>query len=395
MSQQTNTTKITLNTGIDLAFALVVFVTFFTAFSTSAISSIFLILVIVCLGVAFLSNGIYGFSFARRSSSFFVKLVYLIVQLLIGGLIVYYGRGAGFSSLILLPIVAHTAILFDQDWALIANAAILLSFGISTWSYAHSGEEIWTNFPTFFVGQVFILIFTQMALTEQKARQRLEILAQELAEANKHLSDYADQVHDLAIAKERNRFAREIHDGLGQYLTTIHMQLNAASVVLESDPKEAGHILANAKKMSVEALEDVRQSVYALRKDSLEIADLVTRIRRLADDLTSDNRRVNLQVIGSPRELIAQADHTIFRTAQEGLNNAVKYSQASEIEILLDYHETDHINLSIKDNGIGSENTDVGFGLMGIQERTRLLNGEVRIESSPGKGFQINIRLPG
>ncbi len=395
MTQQNGSTRFSLNTGIDLAFALVVFVTFFTAFSTYAISSIYLILVIVCLGVAFLSNGIYGFSFARRSNSFIVKIIYLSLQLFLGSLIIYYGKGAGFSSLILLPVVAHTAILFDQDWALIANAGILLSFGISTWSYAHSVQEIWKSFPTFFVGQVFILIFTQMALTEQKARQRLEVLAEELADANKHLSDYADQVHDLVIAKERNRFAREIHDGLGQYLTTIHMQINAASVIVDKDPKKASHILESAKLMSVEALEDVRQSVYALRKDSLEIEDLVSRLKRLADGFVSENRKVLTQVIGTPRDLSPQVDHTIFRTAQEALNNALKYSQATIINILLDFHEGDRVALSVSDNGVGSDNTEIGFGLIGIQERTRLLNGEVQIDSSPGKGFLVNIHLPG
>lgn len=384
-----------MNTGIDLAFALVVFVTFFTAFSTSVISSIFQILVIVCLGIAFLSNGIYGFSFARRSNSFGIKLLYLGIQLVIGGLIIYYGKGAGFSSLILLPVVAHTAILFDQDWSLIANAGIMLSFGIATWSHSHSTQEIWKNFPFFFVGQVFILIFTQMALTEQKARQRLEILAQELSDANKHLSDYADQVHDLTIAKERNRFAREIHDGLGQYLTTINMQINAASVIVKNDPDNAIHLLENAKKMSVEALEDVRTSVYALRKDTSEIENLVSRIQKLAEGLNAEARKINLQVIGSIRDLPPQVDHTIFRTAQEALNNAIKYAHASIISVILDYHTPDHVSLTVSDNGVGSDNADIGFGLIGIQERARILNGDVTIESSMGKGFTVKIEIPG
>jgi signal transduction histidine kinase len=234
-----------------------------------------------------------------------------------------------------------------------------------------------------------------MALTEQKARERLEILADELADANKHLIDYADQVHDLAVAKERNRFAREIHDGLGQYLTTINMQINAASTIIERDPKEASHLLENAKKMSVEALEDVRSSVYALRKDSFEIEDLVTRIRKMIEGIESVNQKIEFLVYGTPRDLAPQVDHTIYRTAQEGINNAQKYSRATLITVSLDFTKNTSVALRISDDGIGGEYAEAGFGLIGIQERVRLLNGEVKIVSQSGKGFSIDIVLPG
>ena len=234
-----------------------------------------------------MSNGIYGFAYAKKSSSLFIKLAYFILQLLIGGLIVYYGKGAGFTALILLPVVAHSAMLLDQDWSLITNIAIFASYLLSIWAYSHNFSQVWQGLPTFFVGQVFILIFTQMAMTEQKAREKLEKLANELSEANRHLSEYADQVHILAVSEERNRFAREIHDGLGHYLTTIKMQVSAAAAIVKKDPERAAHMLENAQKLTSEALVDVRNSVYALRKDSLDIGDLVTRIRGLVVDLQS------------------------------------------------------------------------------------------------------------
>lgn len=392
--KKNSTPQFSLSTGTDLAFTLVVFVSFFTAFSTTPISSLFLILVIICLGIAYICNGIYGFAYAKKSSSRVVRLVYFVLQFLIGGLIIYYGKGAGFSALILLPVVAHTAMLLDQDWALIANVGIFGTFLVSSWAYSQSISQIWEDLPIFFVGQVFILIFVQMALTEIKAREKLERLADELSQANKHLSEYADQVHDLSVSQERNRFAREIHDGLGHYLTTIKMQLSAAQAVVRTDPDSAVHMLEKAEEMTSEALVDVRNSVYALRKDSVVIEGLVERIKKLLDEMMNTGMEVNFKLTGSPRDLSPQADLTIYRTAQEALNNAQKHSQATRIDCTLDYGEDGIVEFSLEDNGVGAENQNEGFGLIGIQERARLMKGEVLFDSNPGKGFIVKIRIP-
>ncbi len=393
MSRNSNS-SFNLNTGTDLAFALVVFIAFFTAFSTSSISSLFLITVIVCLGIAYISNGIYGFSYARKSQFLAVKLLYFILQLIIGGLIIYYGKGAGFTILILLPVVAHTAMILDQDWSIIVNIGVLVTHALSVWTFSHNLSLIWGTLPIFFAGQVIILIFTQMAVTELKAREKLEKLAADLSVANKHLSEYAEQVHALAVTQERNRFAREIHDGLGHYLTTINMQISAAAVVVKNDPQKAAYMLENAQKLVAEALEDVRNSVYALRKDSADIEDLPSRIRKIAESNNTAERAVSFNLAGNPRTVSPQVDLTIYRAAQEGLNNAQKHSKATKIDIYLEYKK-DHVNLEVEDNGIGAESLQDGFGLLGLQERVRLLNGNVEIINNPGQGFKIKISVPG
>ena len=390
-----NPPQFTLATGTDLAFTLVVFVVFFTAFSAASITSLFLILLIICLGIAYICNGIYGFAYARKSNRLAIQLAYFALQLVLGGFIIYFGRGAGFSAMILLPVVAHAAMLLDQDWALITNVGIFLTYVLSTWAYSHDLGHVWAGVPILFVVQVFILIFTQMAMTELRARQNMEKTARELAEANRQLSDYAEQVHDLSVAQERNRFAREIHDGLGHYLTTINMQLNAAQAIVKIDPKKTVQMLQKAQEMTSEALDDVRISVFALRKDALPIESLIERIQKLITDTSVTDAKVGFQVKGTPRDLSPQADLTIYRTAQEGINNAQKHSKATVINCCLDYQEVDLVEFVVEDNGVGSENADEGFGLIGIQERVRLMKGDVLIESKPGEGFRIRIRIPG
>ncbi len=172
-----------------------------------------------------------------------------------------------------------------------------------------------------------------MTVTEQKARKNLENLAEELSIANKQLSEYAEQVHELAVAQERNRFAREIHDGLGHYLTTINMQINAAEALLHTDNQKAGEMLKKAKKLTSEALVEVRNSVYALRKDIVEIGDLTSRINELAEGARVPGRAINVNLIGEIYEFCSTNLPYEIRAAQETINNAQKYSQADSIDL--------------------------------------------------------------
>lgn len=390
-----NNQSINLYTGTDLAFALVVFIAFFSAFSSSPITSLFLILFIILLGTAYILNGIYGFSYVRKNSNPFIKVLYFVSQLLIGGLIIYYNRGAGISTLILLPMVAHAVISLDENWSLVANFGILLTFFASNWSYSSDLLQMWKNFPIFFAGQVIVLIFTQMAVTEQKARKQQQRLAEELSEANKQLSEYAEQIKELTQTQERNRFAREIHDGLGHYLTTINMQINAANALIKNEPVKAAEMLEKAKRLITDALVDVRDSVYALREESPELEDLPERISQLVEGARTPGWDIDLNVKGKPYPLTPKAHLTIYRAAQETINNAKKYSKASKIVLNLDYTDRDTFKFSTVDNGVGAdEEMTTGYGIIGIKERVRLLKGDVDIVNNTGEGFTVKIKLP-
>lgn len=386
--------RFTISTGTDLAFALVVFISYFAAFSNGSLYEPFLITVIILLGIAYITNGIYGFAYTSKKGTMSLKIIYFSLQILLGGLIVYYGKGAGFSALILLPLVAHTAMLLDQDWMLAANIGIIITFVLAVYLYSGQFLIVWSGVPIFFAGQVFILIFTQMAVTEQRARLKLENLADELSEANRNLSDYAIRVRELTITQERNRMAREIHDGLGHYLTTINMQIKAASAIIDKDRRKAKSMLENAQNLSSAALLDVRNSVFALRQDPEELSPLIERIEEMARATSTPSRSIRVDLIGSSRLISPQTDLTLFRAAQETINNANKHSQSSSVIVALDYSDPEFVTLESVDDGIGTDELNQGFGLLGIQERVRLLKGTIKIETSAGKGFKIKISLP-
>ncbi|MEA5077197.1 MAG: sensor histidine kinase [Anaerolineaceae bacterium] len=389
------TGEFNITSGTDLAFALVVLIAYFTTFSKPPEISLFVITVLICLGVAYIMNGIYGFAYINQSKNTLVKLLYFGSQLLIGGLIVFFSKGAGFTAFILLPLVAHTAMSLDQDWMLAVNASIFLTYVISMVGISGSWDAVFPNLPIFFVGQVFFLIFTQTAVNEQRGRMKMEKLAAELSEANRHLSEYASQVKDLTLSQERNRLAREIHDGLGHYLTTINMQIKASLVILNKDPNKAVALLENAKQLTTEALVDIRNSVSALRAESIDSLSLEERITNLAKSTETDERKFFVEILGNLRPLTPQMDVTLFRSVQEAINNANKHSKASEVHIVLDFTNSELINLRILDNGVGSDNFDGGFGLIGMRERVKLIQGEIKFTSTKGEGFEIQITVPG
>jgi signal transduction histidine kinase len=393
--KKSSISEFNISSGTDLAFALVVLISYFATFSKAPQVSLFLITVLICLGVAYITLGIYGFAYVNQMGKIIPKLIYFALQLVIGGLIVYFGKGAGFNAFILLPLVAHTAMSLDQDWLLIVNAGIFVTYVISIMSYSNAWNIVWTGLPTFFAGQVFILIFTEMAFTEQQARIKVEKLAEELSQANRQLSEYANQVKDLAVSQERNRLAREIHDGLGHYLTTINMQIKAAIAVMQKDLPQSIHLLENAQQLSVEALDDVRSSVSSLREDNLGALSLGERIIKLIDSSKSAERNFNFVIEGNPRAMTPQVDVSLFRVVQEAINNANKHSKSTEVNITLNFDVPDIIKLNISDNGKGSETPDGGFGLIGMKERIRLINGNFEIKTAKGCGFSIIVSVPG
>ncbi len=391
------TTQPHIKTGsvADLAFGVVVLASFFVTFSGLRETSLSQIVLIVGLGILYLMIGIYGYAYFARAQELWFQLFYFAVQIPLGGLIVYLARGAGLNAMLLLPLAGHSVMLLSRGWMYITNIAILLAYILAVEAFSNSWQAVWSGLPIFLAGQIFVVAFTQMAVSEERARLEVEKLVNELAKANQRLREYASQIEDLTITKERNRIAREIHDGLGHYLTTIYMQIQAAQAVLRDNPHKALVSLETAQQLVREALADVRQSVGMLRGTREKVAPIPERLSILVKNSTTDDFSISFEVKGVPRNLTPQAEHVIYRVVQEGLNNALKHAQASHVWVVLDYENSQEVKVTIKDNGVGSDQSETGFGLIGLRERVNFLNGMLRITSTEGSGFMIEVILPG
>ena len=328
------------------------------------------------------------------SNHLWLKVAYFAIQIPLGSLLVYLGRGSGFNAILLLPLAGHGVMLMNRGWLDLTNIGILFSYAISIFISKGGWQALWTEMPIFLAGQVFIVIFTQMAVDEKHASAEGERLTERLEEANQRLRNYALQIEELAISKERNRLAREIHDGLGHYLTSINMQIRASQAIREKDPKLADQAMEKARVLTQQALTDVRSSVSALRADPAESMPLEEMIAETIKNCEVAGVEAVFKTLGMPRTVSPQAHLTLFRAAQEGVNNICKHAQADQAWITLDYCDKDYILLTVQDNGKGSSTTDSGFGLMGLRERVHLLNGELNISSADGQGLSLEIKVP-
>jgi signal transduction histidine kinase len=378
----------------DLAFAVVVLASYFTTFSILVTATTVQLLILIGLGVAYITVGIYGYAYIARSGNLAYHLAYFSIQLILAGTIIYLGGNTGYNALILLPLAGHSVMLLPRNPRIIVNVLIVFTYAITLYAITRDWSQVWSGMPIFIAGQIFIIVFTQMAVNEEKARSEVEKLVAELETANQNLREYAVKIEELAISKERNRMAREIHDGLGHYLTTIFMHIQAARAVMKGNPQKAMESLGTAQNLTQEALVDVRRSVAALRDAPVDIRSLQVEILKILKGCEGVGIATDFKVLGMTRPLSPQTVLTIYRAAQEGVNNACKHSGASSLEIILDYGDKNNIRMVIQDNGRGVDRIDGGFGILGMRERVHLQDGELNINTSPGHGFQLDLCIP-
>lgn len=240
---------------------------------------------------------------------------------------------------------------------------------------------------------VFVVAFTGVMRSEERARAESERLARELGEANERLRAYASRVEDVATEKERNRIARDIHDGLGHSLTVVSVQLEAARVLFEKEPTQALGYIERAQTMTRQGLSDVRASVAMLREPRSLLAPLSESLAALVEDGRDGELTVTLSVEGEARSVTPPVRATLFRAAQEGLTNVRRHAHAATAHLRLAYDE-DAIELTVTDDGVGAADTGRGFGLAGIRERAVSVGGSLDLETAPGSGTTLRVRVP-
>jgi signal transduction histidine kinase len=322
-------------------------------------------------------------------------LAYFALQILLFAVIVLTIGVVNGAWLLAMPLVGSAVGHFFIPGGLVVGAITLSIIAVPA-GLAYGWETAVSLATGVVPAMVFVGLFVMLLVREERARNRAEKLAADLEAANRQLAAYAAQAEELAISKERNRLAREIHDSLGHYLTVINVQLEAARVIMDQDPERAREALSTAKNMAHEGLASVRQSVAALRESPLQGRPLDEVIARLLEETGRAGIVTSLTVEGERRPLGANNDLTLYRIAQEGLTNVRKHARASRVDVILDYQQPGQVRLTINDNGVGATlNENSGFGLLGVRERLELVGGRLDIDTAPGKGFHMVAALPG
>ncbi|HEX9056886.1 MAG TPA: sensor histidine kinase [Ktedonobacterales bacterium] len=254
---------------------------------------------------------------------------------------------------------------------------------------------------------IFVLIFTVVLQRQQVLREQAEGLAEELArskveleDANEELRRFSAQVEELAVTRERNRMAREIHDTLGHYLTLLAVQLETAGKLRErGDPRLQGE-LVEARRVVAECLMEVRRSVAALRPAELSSASFGESLSHLVGELeaVAPNVEITFDLEGPTQDLGPELRVALYRCAQEALTNVRKHARATKV-LLRVRADDEVVELTVLDNGIGPDSDGAepgapGVGLIGMRERIALLGGTVKIGPEPERGWRVEVRAP-
>jgi signal transduction histidine kinase len=234
------------------------------------------------------------------------------------------------------------------------------------------------------------------ALDEVRAANaKLEASLAENAALQEQLVTRARQT---GMLDERARMAREIHDTLAQGLIGIITQLEAADLA-ESDPAKRRKHFDAASALARESLSEARRSVSALRPEALESARLSDALVEVAERWSErQGIPVRVTTTGAIEPVASEAEIALLRAAQEALANVAKHADADRVGVTLSYL-TDEVALDVRDDGVGFDAAlptagAGGFGLVALRERVEQLAGSVQIESEPGHGTAVSIRVP-
>lgn len=203
---------------------------------------------------------------------------------------------------------------------------------------------------------------------------------------------------ELGAVEERYRLAREIHDTLAQGLVAIIFQLETADSLLESTGPDnhARAVVRRALQLTRQTLEEARRSVSDLRAAPLEGRNLEEALSSLVTELSTEHDMDGSFTVQDSRPLPPRLESGLYRIAQEALTNIARHAYAQRFSIQLNLRP-DQAELVISDDGRGFDLNDVTkgrFGMIGLNERTRLLDGQIEIRSEPGSGTWIKVVIP-
>lgn len=204
------------------------------------------------------------------------------------------------------------------------------------------------------------------------------------------------------ILEERNRIAREIHDGIAQTLAGVIFQLESAQKKYRDKPKDMQQVVEKSIKDLRGSLGEVRYSIYALKPYPTQQLGLkqaiASKIKSLRQEYELD---ITYHERGHARALSFSKERVIFDTLQESLQNIVKHAQAKKADVLLSY-QSEHVLLRVKDNGVGfslfesmvKTKNEPHYGILHMNEQADQLGATLQIDSSVGKGTEITLLIP-
>lgn len=261
-----------------------------------------------------------------------------------------------------------------------------------------SNDPARTTSEFFFVPALFVVAWVAGFVLRQRMTQ-----SEKAEERAARLEREQDELASKAIAQERARIARELHDVVGHCVSVMTLQASAVRRVLTAGQSQEREALLAVEKVGREALSEMRRLVGILRESEAtpELAPppSLRDLDALVEHTRAAGLAVDLNVEGGPRDLPTSIDLTAYRIVQEGLTNAIRHAHASNAQVHIAYR-AGSLDIEVADDGIGlsgsAENSGhrAGHGLLGMSERVEVFGGQLEAGPSAKGGYRLRARLP-
>jgi len=220
----------------------------------------------------------------------------------------------------------------------------------------------------------------------------------ELILANIRLGQHAQTLEQLAVSRERNRIARELHDTLAHTLSGQAVNLEALKLMISDENGDVHGMLNQSLEVTRAGLAETRRALKALRSKQIDDLGLSLATRNLAIDAASrGDFELSVDISDHLPDITPDIEQCVYRITQEALENVVRHSAAQHVELVLT-NENGALILTVTDDGQGFEMDDVTtsdqLGIQGMRERAIILNGEFNILSSKNQGSTVRLSIP-
>lgn len=306
--------------------------------------------------------------------------------------------GAGLQATLQILVLANIAVLValynvafrrTWPWALAAAAVTVLGIGILTFGYEHAGMTAFGN---------YVVFICAVWITGRYTRSRREQLT-ELHERARRLEREQDAQARAAVAAERSRIARELHDVMAHSVSVMIVQSDGGSFALDDDPESARRAFGAISATGRETLAEMRRLLGVLREDDEsgyapqpgveQLGDLVEQVR-------AAGLPVELTVEGARRTLPKSLELVVYRVIQESLTNTMKHGGPGATARARLHYGDGVIEATVSDDGRGviASSDGRGHGLIGLRERVAMYGGTVTAGPRSGGGFEVAARMP-